>query len=98
VTLRPGGLVDLGRSNLLRKTPETDVPDDGTESVLSPVVWVRFPRMLLAAYLTGAFCVAATAACYLLRGRVTATLTSRLCAAGAHVQEECRGEDIALAS
>jgi cytochrome bd-type quinol oxidase subunit 1 len=32
--------------------------------------------MLLAAYLTGVFCVAATAACYLLRGRVTATLTS----------------------
>jgi cytochrome d ubiquinol oxidase subunit I len=31
------------------------------------VVWVRFPHMLLAAYLTGAFCVAATGAWYLLR-------------------------------
>lgn len=31
---------------------------------LSPVVWVRFPHMLLAAYITGAFCVAATGAWY----------------------------------
>jgi cytochrome d ubiquinol oxidase subunit I len=36
--------------------------------IFSPVVWVRFPHMLLASYLTGAFCVAATGAWYLLRG------------------------------
>ena len=40
------------------------VPDDWTKIVLSPVVWVRFPHMLLASYLTGAFCVAATGAWY----------------------------------
>src|SRR5208337_2651607 len=44
------------------------VPDDWTKIIFSPVVWVRFPHMLLAAYLTGAFCVAATGAWYLLRG------------------------------
>src|ERR1700724_3678771 len=43
------------------------VPDDWTKIVFSPVLWVRFPHMLLAAYLTGAFCVAATGAWYLLR-------------------------------
>jgi cytochrome bd ubiquinol oxidase subunit I len=37
------------------------VPDDWTKIVLNSVVWVRFPRMMLAAYLTGAFCVSATA-------------------------------------
>jgi len=36
------------------------------------VLWVRFPHMLLAAYLTGAFCVAATGAWYLLRGNFDA--------------------------
>ena len=36
--------------------------------IFSPVVWVRFPHMLIAAYLTGAFCVAATGAWYRLRG------------------------------
>ena len=45
------------------------VPTDWTKINLSPVVWVRFPHMLLAAYLTGAFCVAATGAWYLLRRR-----------------------------
>ena len=30
------------------------------------MLWVRFPHMLLAAYLTGAFCVAATGAWYVL--------------------------------
>jgi cytochrome bd ubiquinol oxidase subunit I len=35
-------------------------------------VWVRFPHMLLAAYLTGSFCVAATGAWYLLRRRSVA--------------------------
>ena len=47
-------------------------PNDWTEIIFSPVVWVRFPHMLLAAYLTGAFCVAATGAWYLLRGIFTA--------------------------
>src|SRR6266404_108364 len=48
------------------------VPDDWTKINLSPVVWVRFPHMLLAAYLTGSFCVAATGAWYLLRRRSVA--------------------------
>src|SRR5580658_1266698 len=42
-------------------------PTNWSEIIFSPVVWVRFPHMLLASYLTGAFCVAATGACYLLR-------------------------------
>ena len=44
------------------------VPNDWTKILFSPVVWVRFPHMLLASYLTGAFCVAATGAWYRLRG------------------------------
>ena len=44
------------------------VPNDWAAILLSPVVWVRFPHMLLAAFLTGAFCIAATGAWYLLRG------------------------------
>jgi len=44
------------------------VPVDWTEIIFNPVVWVRFPHMLLASYLTGAFCVAATGAWYLRRG------------------------------
>jgi cytochrome bd ubiquinol oxidase subunit I len=47
----------------------TFVPDDWAAIILSPVVWVRFPHMLLAAYVTTAFCVAATGAWYVLRGR-----------------------------
>jgi cytochrome bd ubiquinol oxidase subunit I len=43
------------------------VPDDWFKIIFSPVLWVRFPHMLLAAYLTGAFCVAATGAWYVLR-------------------------------
>jgi cytochrome bd ubiquinol oxidase subunit I len=43
------------------------VPDDWTRIIFNSVVWVRFPHMLLGAYLTGAFCVAATGAWYLLR-------------------------------
>jgi cytochrome bd ubiquinol oxidase subunit I len=43
------------------------VPTDWFKIIFSPVVWVRFPHMLLAAYVTGAFCVAATGAWYLLR-------------------------------
>jgi cytochrome bd ubiquinol oxidase subunit I len=45
----------------------TFVPNDWFRIIFSPVLWVRFPHMLLAAYLTGAFCVAATGAWYLLR-------------------------------
>ena len=45
------------------------VPDNWTAIVFSPVLWVRFPHMLLAAYVTSAFCVAATGAWYMLRGR-----------------------------
>jgi cytochrome d ubiquinol oxidase subunit I len=47
-------------------------PVDWSAIVFSPVVWVRFPHMLLASYLTGAFCVAATGAWYLLRREFTA--------------------------
>jgi cytochrome d ubiquinol oxidase subunit I len=43
------------------------VPNDWTKIIFNSVVWSRFPHMLLAAYLTGAFCVAATGAWYVLR-------------------------------
>ncbi len=43
------------------------VPTDWAKIVFSPVLWVRFAHMLLASYITGAFCVAATGAWYLLR-------------------------------
>ncbi|MGY4513132.1 cytochrome bd-type quinol oxidase subunit 1 [Bradyrhizobium sp. USDA 3650] len=33
------------------------VPDDWAQIIFNRVVWVRFPHMLLASYLTGAFCV-----------------------------------------
>ena len=42
-------------------------PADWAKIIFSPVVWVRFPHMLIASYLTGAVCVAATGAWYLLR-------------------------------
>ena len=48
------------------------VPNDWAAIIFSPVVWVRFPHMLLASFLTGAFCVAATGAWYLLRGEFAA--------------------------
>jgi len=44
------------------------VPNDWTLILFNRVVWVRFPHMLLASFITGAFCVAATGAWYLLRG------------------------------
>ena len=44
------------------------VPTDWGKIVFSPVLWVRFPHMLLASFLTGASCVAATGAWYRLRG------------------------------
>ncbi len=50
----------------------TFAPTDWFKIVLNRVVWARFPHMLLAAFLTGAFCVAATGAWYLLRGRFAA--------------------------
>jgi cytochrome d ubiquinol oxidase subunit I len=43
-------------------------PTDWMAIIFSPVVWVRFPHMMLAAYVTSAFCVSATGAWYLLRG------------------------------
>jgi cytochrome bd ubiquinol oxidase subunit I len=43
------------------------VPTDWAKIIFSPVVWVRFPHMLVAAYVTGALCVAATGAWYRLR-------------------------------
>jgi cytochrome bd ubiquinol oxidase subunit I len=45
----------------------TFVANDWLRIIFSPVLWVRFPHMLLASYLTGAFCVAATGSWYLLR-------------------------------
>jgi cytochrome d ubiquinol oxidase subunit I len=42
-------------------------PKNWSAILLSPVLWVRFPHMLLGAYITGAFCVAATGAWYVLR-------------------------------
>jgi cytochrome d ubiquinol oxidase subunit I len=50
----------------------TYVPADWASIIWGPVLWVRFPHMLLASYLTGAFCVAATGAWYLLREQFTA--------------------------
>src|SRR5271156_4336946 len=43
------------------------VAADWSKILFSPVLWVRFPHMLLASYITGAFCVAASGAWYLLR-------------------------------
>jgi cytochrome d ubiquinol oxidase subunit I len=43
------------------------VPVAWSKILFSPVLWVRFPHMLLASYITGAFCVAATGAWYVLR-------------------------------
>src|SRR5262245_55412451 len=42
-------------------------PNDWANIIFSPVVWVRFPHMLLASFLTGAFCVTGAGAWYLLR-------------------------------
>src|SRR5271168_4149196 len=47
-------------------------PVDWLKILFNGVVWVRFPHMLLASYLTGAFCVAATGAWYLLREKFAA--------------------------
>lgn len=45
------------------------VPTDWWAIIFNGVVWVRFPHMVLAAYVTTSFCVAATGAWYMLRGR-----------------------------
>src|SRR3984957_12513374 len=50
----------------------TYIPADWASIIWSPVLLVRFPHMLLASYLTGAFCVAAPGAWYLLREQFTA--------------------------
>ena len=44
------------------------IPADWREIVLGPVMMVRWPHMLLAAFLTTAMCIAATGAWYMLRG------------------------------
>jgi cytochrome d ubiquinol oxidase subunit I len=48
----------------------TFIPDDWTAIIFNSVVWVRFPHMLLAAFVTSAFCIAATGAWYMLQGRL----------------------------
>ncbi|MGU3555391.1 cytochrome ubiquinol oxidase subunit I [Methylobacterium radiotolerans] len=45
------------------------VPTDWWAIIFNGVVWVRFPHMVLAAYVTTSFCVAATGAWSMLRGR-----------------------------
>jgi len=48
------------------------VPTDWHAIIFNSVVWVRFPHMLLGAYLTGACCVAATGAWYRLQNKFAA--------------------------
>src|SRR5262249_20185977 len=43
------------------------VPNSWFEIIFNKTVWSRFPHMLLASYLTGAFCIAGCGAWYLLR-------------------------------
>jgi cytochrome bd ubiquinol oxidase subunit I len=50
----------------------TFVPTDWSAIIFNSVVWVRFPHMILAAYITTSFCVAATGAWYLLEHRLRA--------------------------
>jgi cytochrome d ubiquinol oxidase subunit I len=56
------------------------VPTDWTQIIFNAAVWSRFPHMLIASYLAGAFCVAATGAWYLLRNiyRVEARLMLKM--------------------
>ena len=51
-----------------RSSTARSFPADWREIVLGPVMMVRWPHMLLAAFLTTAMCVAATGAWYVLRG------------------------------
>ena len=48
------------------------VPDDWGKILFNGVLWERYPHMLLASYLAGAFCVAATGAWYALRRQFAA--------------------------
>ena len=54
------------------------VPTDWPAIIFNSVVWVRFPHMLLGAYLTTAFCIAAVGARFLLEGRDRAAATVML--------------------
>nr|WKF60404.1 Cytochrome bd ubiquinol oxidase subunit 1 [Paraburkholderia busanensis] len=45
------------------------IPTDWPAIIFNPVMLVRFPHMLLAAYLTSAFCIAATGAWHTLKGQ-----------------------------
>jgi cytochrome bd ubiquinol oxidase subunit I len=54
------------------------IATDWKAIIFSPRIWVRFPHMLVAAYLTGALCVAATGAWYRLNGKVAAEGTLML--------------------
>jgi len=62
------------------------VPTDWPAIIFSRATLVRFPHMILAAYVTSAFCVAATGAWYMLRGdavqegRTMLTMALRLAA------------------
>jgi cytochrome bd-type quinol oxidase subunit 1 len=60
--------VGCRRPSAMRSKMASSFQRIGRRSFLAPVVWVRFPHMLVAAYLTGAFCVAATGAWHRLRG------------------------------
>lgn len=61
-------------------------PTDWSAIIFNEVVWVRFPHMMLAAFVTSAFCVAATGAWYMLQqraveeGRAMLTMALRLAA------------------
>ncbi|MBZ9601397.1 cytochrome ubiquinol oxidase subunit I [Phyllobacterium chamaecytisi] len=48
------------------------IATDWSAIIFSPVVWVRFPHMILAAYVTTSFCIAATGAWYLIDKRLQA--------------------------
>ncbi len=54
------------------------IPTDWMAIIFSPVVWVRFPHMVLAAYITTAFCVAATGAWYLIDRRLVTEGTTMI--------------------
>jgi cytochrome d ubiquinol oxidase subunit I len=47
-------------------------PTSWSDIIFNRVVWVRFPHMILAAYVTTAFCIAATGAWHLLRNEYKA--------------------------
>ena len=54
-------------SGFVEGTGGVFTPNDWLAIIFNGVVWVRFPHMILAAYVTTAFCVAATGAWHLLR-------------------------------